>query len=133
MSVIHLDVRVSSSDLLQAVDQLETTELAQFVEGVLVLKARRLAPVLSPQETELLQKISRGLSADEQQRYLKLIRRRQEETITETELTELLALSDKVEAMNAERMAALAELAQLNQVPLPQLMADLDIEPPGYV
>ncbi len=33
--------------------------------------------------------------------------------------------------MNAERMIALAELAQLYQVSLPQLMADLEIEPPG--
>jgi hypothetical protein len=64
--------------------------------------------------------------------YQQLIRKRQAENITADELAELLQMSEAIELFNAQRIQYLAELAQLRQLPLPKLMADLEIHPPDY-
>ncbi len=87
--------------------------------------------VLPQDEADLLLKINQGLSQPAQHRYDELIAKRQAETLTPDEYAELLRLSDQTEHMNAERLAALAALAQLRQTTLPHLMRDLGIEDPG--
>ncbi len=59
--------------------------------------------------------------------------KRQQDTLTETERQELITLNDIAEQKNVERMAALAKLAQLRQISLPDLMEQLGIKPPSYV
>src|SRR5437879_3741883 len=46
-------------------------------------------PSMSPAETRLLNQINQGLSLEEFDRYRELIRKRQEETITQDELSQL--------------------------------------------
>ena len=73
MSVIQVDVQLSTRDLLQAAEQLDANELNTLVDALISLKARRHAPVLPQAEAELLQEINQGLPAGFQARYTELI------------------------------------------------------------
>jgi hypothetical protein len=90
-------------------------------------KARR-APQLSPRESELMQVINRSLSQVEWERYHELVAQRQAETLTPDEQVELIAISDRIEEANAERIEYVAELARLRNTTLPALMKELDLQ-----
>ncbi len=85
------------------------------------------APHLNNVESDLLQKINQGLPEHKWQRYNDLIAKRRAETLTDEEQTELIEISDVIEQTNAERMARLAELAQLRHAPLENTMRELGI------
>jgi hypothetical protein len=84
---------------------------------------------LARPEAELLQRINQSLTPEAWQRYEVLLAHRQAETLTPEEQTELIALSDQLEAFNAQRLEALTEMAQLRGVPVPALMAQLGLTP----
>ena len=126
MAMIQLEV--SQEKLLQAIEQLDTDELADLVTGVLTLRARRYAPILSHQETELFQRINRRLSTEDQQKRSYLQQKLEEETLSTDEHQELTQLNDEAERLNVLRVEALAQLAALRQTTLPQLMHDLGLE-----
>lgn len=84
------------------------------------------------EEAGLLQKIDQGLSPEVQQRYDELTAKRRAETLTPEEHQELLALIDRIEQAGAKRVQALTELAQLRNVSVTTLMAQLGIRPPAY-
>jgi hypothetical protein len=70
------------------------------------------------QEAPLLAIIQRRLPPQEQARLNTLRQRLTDETITEAEHQELLTFIDPIEQMDAERVAAMIQLAQLRQVDL---------------
>jgi uncharacterized protein (DUF1778 family) len=84
---------------------------------------------LSKRESELLLAINQSFSHVSWQRYLELIDKRDEETITAYKLDELIGMTNGIEEANAERSQYLIELAQLRDVSLEQLMDDLDLRP----
>ena len=120
---------MSADELLRAVGQLETGELDDFVRDVLALRARRQAKSLSQEETVLLQRTNEGFPPEVLRRYQELIARRQARLLTPEELEELIALTDRAERLEADRAAALAELAQVRGVSLDDLMRELGIRP----
>ncbi len=128
MSTAHSQT-LSPDDLLRAIDRLDESQLRPLVAQILYRTARRLAPVLERRESELLEAINRGLSAESEQRYRELIAERQAETLTPAALEELKSLTDQAETLQAERMAHLVALAQLRSVSLVDLIAELGIEP----
>lgn len=132
MPTIQVEAQVSGQDLLKAVEQLAPSDLQQFVEEVLALRARRLSPCLSRDEAQLLSQINQGLPEDLRQRYEQLIVRRREEVLTPDEHAELLRLTDDVERREADRLRALTELAQLRKVSLSALMKALGIRAPAH-
>ena len=132
MATIPIEVQVSTEQLLRAVERLPPQELAAFVDQVLALRAQREAPHLSQSETALLLQINQGLPAALQRRFDELVAKRQAETITPDELQELIAITDPIEQRDAQRLAALIELAQLRQTTVPELMDSLGIKPPEY-
>jgi hypothetical protein len=77
-------------------------------------------------------KINQGPPSDIQRRFRKLNRKRKAETITPEEHQELLALIDRIEQFDVERVKYLAELANLRGKSLTALMKELDIHPPAY-
>lgn len=129
MTTIQLEV--SRDHLLQAIEQLETDDLAELVTELLNLRARRYAPILSHQETELFERINQWLTAEEQQQRARLQQKLEDETLTAAEHRELIQLNDKAERLNAQRIEALAQLAVLRQTTLPQLMYSLGLETPA--
>jgi hypothetical protein len=126
-------VRAPSFDeLLKYVSQLNLPEMDQFVFRVIALRAQRRAPNLSKTETELLMRINQGPPPDIQQRFRELNSKRKAEKITPEEHQELLALIDRIEQFDVERVKYLAELANLRGTSLKALMKELDIHPPAY-
>ena len=80
-------------------------------------------------EADLLKKINTGITEAEWTTYRKLNALRREERLTEQEHQTLIALGDKIEQANVERVKHLITLAQLRGVPVQKLMSDLGIKP----
>jgi len=132
MPTIQVEAHLSRRDLLKAAEQLDPAEFQQFVAEVLGLRARRQAPPLSAAESELLLRVNRGLPEDLQGRYRDLIDKRRQQILTPEEHSELLHLTDQVEQLEANRLVALSELAQLRQMSLPALMTSLGLRAPAH-
>jgi hypothetical protein len=122
---------MSVDELLKAVDDLNETDVEQLLDRVLFVRARRKGNVLTTEETALMQEINRGLPTELNDRYENLLDKRDEETITDPEYTELLSISEQIENLGVKRIEALSKLAAIRQVPLPQLMQDMGIPSPG--
>lgn len=90
------------------------------------LRANQRGQTLSEQESKLLQRINQSLSPAEQAHMDLLIEKRQAETLTEPELAELIALGNRVEELQVERLSALIELAALRNVSLENLKESLN-------
>lgn len=88
---------------------------------------------LSTEETVLLQQINLGLSQRDWQRYHTLVNKRRKETLCPEEQADLIALSDRIEAANARRMHAVAQLALLRHTSIEAMMQDLGLPEPTYV
>jgi len=88
-----------------------------------------MLPLTLKDEAELLLKINQGIPPDLQERYNELIIKRQNLTLTPDEHAELLRLSDRVEALAAQRVEYMAQLAILRKIFLTVLMTELDIKP----
>ncbi len=132
MPTIQVEANVTGRDLLKAAEQLDSDELRKFVEDVLALRAGRQAPRLSARETELLLKINEGLPEAMRTRLSELTTKRRAQILTPEEHAELLRLTGEVEGREAERAAALAELAQLRKTLLAELMKALGIQAPAH-
>jgi hypothetical protein len=132
MPTIQVEAHLSREDLLTLAEQLEPAELQQFVADLLGLCARRNASLFSPAETELLLIFNHGLPEKIQVRYRDLIAKRRQQTLTPEEHNELLRLTDVVEQLEADRLTALSELAQLRQSTVPALMGSLGLQGPVH-
>jgi hypothetical protein len=123
---------VSRSQLVQAVERLSPAEFDHFVDEVTALRARRKAPVLSADESALFAVINQSLPEAERNRLIDLGRQRADETLTDGEHQELLALQRRLEALHTARMKALADLAAIRGVTLTAIMDQLGIQFPDY-
>jgi hypothetical protein len=113
--------------------RLPQQELETFVAQIVALRAQRTAPHLNQEETALLLQINTDISPDLQPRFNELVAKRQLESISPAELTELIQITDEIEQRDAQRLAALIELAQHRQTTVPVLMDELGIRPPAHV
>ncbi len=86
------------------------------------------APCLPNQESRLLEQINSGLPEESWRRYHELTDKRRAESLTSSEHSELISLSDRVEALNARRMESLAELSRLRKTTLTALADELGIK-----
>jgi hypothetical protein len=127
-----IPIEVSTEQLLRAVERLPPQDLEAFVAQVIALRAQRSAPHLSPEETALLRHINASLAPDLQRHFDELIAKRQAETISPNELQELVQLTEQIEEQDAQRLAALGDLARLRKMTIPALMDLLGIRAPTY-
>jgi hypothetical protein len=102
--------------------------LVQVLKQVAQLSQQKISQK-SLSEASLLKKINLGISDVEWATYKNLIALRREERLTEQNHEKLIALGNKIENANALRLQHLFALAQLRNVSLPHLMADLGIKP----
>lgn len=133
MAVNPMSLLPLRENIVRAAERLPMSELTNLVQDLLSLQARRQAPVLPTGEAELLMQINQGLSVEQQTRHAQLIEKRLAETLTVAEHQELMQLNQIVEQLNVVRIKNLISLAQLRQIPLPQLMTELGIAEPNYV
>jgi hypothetical protein len=86
-----------------------------------------LHPPTEITEARLLQQINLGFPADWWHHYRSLIVERQAETISRTDLAQLIEMSEALEIANVTRIEALGELAQLRGCSIEQVMEALEI------
>jgi hypothetical protein len=132
MPILQIQTEVSKNDLLRGVEQLNTTDLEDFIREILQIKAKRKAAKTNKKEAELLFTINHNFNEIEQTRFDELIEKRQSHTITEEELEELKTLSTYSEEIAVERVKALTELAALKNTTVRELMKELDVKPRNY-
>jgi hypothetical protein len=126
MVTIRVEAQLSPDQLLAAVEQLGAEELDQFLGKIVALWARRHGR-LSAAEKQLLETINAPLPGELRRRYDELKARRDAETLTPAQHRELLRLSDQVEALQAERVKALAEMARRRNTTLTRLLKELGL------
>ena len=108
-------------------EQLPETQLAQVVEFLNRLNeesTQTSSSFTATSEEVLLRIIQRRLALDDQVRLNELRQRNQDGSLTEAEHQELLVYVEQVEKQDAERAAALIQLAQLRKVGLKTLVGE---------
>ena len=117
----------SIEEMADAVSHLSLSELNRLSTAVLERMPHRGKAAQQFQESLLLFAIHETLTDQQQGRYAELVAKRRSASLTEAEYTELLDLSGLVEAMDARRLELLFQLATLRQVPLTQLISELNL------
>ncbi|WP_404789549.1 hypothetical protein [Altericista sp. CCNU0014] len=123
---------MSIDELIKAANQLSETDLNQLLHQIVVLRARRKTSILPEEEAQLLLKINQGIPSDLRTSYQILREKREAETLDDKEYESLIQLSNQIEQIGAQRLEALAKLAQLRQVSLLDLMETLGIQSVSY-
>ena len=118
---------MSTAELVKAVENLPPRDFADFVSKVDLLRARRRAPALPADEIKLLRQINKGFSEKWWNRYYKLVEKRQQESLTDKQLQDLVRWTDAVEKQEARRMVALVKLASKRGQSLTQVMKGLGL------
>jgi hypothetical protein len=121
-------IEISGQNMLDAVKQMPPEEFDAFIERAISLRAQPKSSTLSARETKLISRINRGLPEELSKRYGQLRQRLKKKLLTDAEHQELLKLTREVESRDADRAAALFELAKLRCVPLRLLMKQMGIE-----
>jgi hypothetical protein len=126
----ELESRLRDEAARQGVDA-RTLIVRALEQRLGVTQSPGQAASLSKAEAELLQKINLGVSQEDWARYRDLVAKRRAETLADGEQAELVALSDRIERANAERVRHLIELARLRGTTLDALMRELQISGPS--
>lgn len=124
---------MSIDELIKAANQLNEADLNQLLHQIVVLRARRKTPILPEEEAQLLLRINQGIPSYLRSCYQALREKRDAETLDDKEYESLIQLSNQIEQIGAQRLQALAKLAQIRQVSLLDLMETLGIQPVSYV
>ena len=104
--------------------------LEQLILKDLQARVRPQMPArLNHEETTLMQTITEGFPEAFWTRYRHLIGLREQEHLTDLEQTELIACSDRVEHLSAQRTVALIELAKLRGLSVHTLRDELGLKP----
>src|SRR5258708_4527615 len=130
MTVVSVRAQLNTQELLDAIGQLDVIELEKVARHVSRLRSRK-ATGQEARETSLLKIVRQRRSRDFQRRYQELMRKRQDESLTDAEYQELLRLTNEAEAFDTRRIKALAELAELRKTDLDTLMRELSLLPHG--
>jgi hypothetical protein len=119
--------KVPAAKVLAVARELDTQDLEAVIHDLLTLRAQRSGPSLPREEALLFDKINRGLAPDKLQRFEILQHKRETETMSDREQTELIALTEEVEKLDVQRVKYLSKLAQLRKVSLRELMAQIGL------
>jgi hypothetical protein len=122
---------VSANHLIEKISQLPPDQLAEVNDFVDFLRERRPKP--APTEPELIASIRELSKIPSPKRYDRLVRKRQEGTITAQEMNDLIRMTEALEARMVERTQALATLAQLWGCSLKEVLDRIGIKAPAYV
>ncbi len=115
--------------IYQTLQNLSIVELDALMQQIFTLRKQKMPSILSDSESELLRKINTGLPSALQKRYQALIKKRESESLNATEYSELIELTTYAETHNNQRLKYLIDLAQIRNIPLEQLIDDLQLNP----
>jgi hypothetical protein len=121
-----------SEQILAEVARLSLPELEQLTDRVLVLRAERRAPHMSGDEAALLSRINRALPGEKKEGLRALLTGREAGDLSAAQYERLAELTDELEMLQADRLAALSELARLRGATLQDVMRQLGISFPDH-
>ena len=130
--MVQPNLVLDAEQILNGMTKMAINEFEQFFEQILALRARRIAPTLSQEESELLLKINEGVPDEVRLRFRLLREKMWDEVITQEEHEELIDLTDQIETSDVERLQNLIKLAQLRNVSLDTVMDQLELRTPTY-
>ena len=123
MADVSSQGQMTPQEIIAAIGQLGPVDLEKVAHQVAQLRTRRASGL----EAQLLQQARRRRPRAFERRYRELMRKRQDETLTEAEYAELLRLTGEAEAFDVRRIQALSALADLRQTNLDTLMRELGL------
>lgn len=129
MPVIQFKKEFTMNDILGVVEQFDNSELEEFIQKNHVLKKKKATKTNASKEAALIAIIQRNFTKKEQSRFNDLVKKRQQYIITDTELIELIEMTNYSEQITVERIKALAALSKLTGKDIDVLMHELNIKP----
>jgi hypothetical protein len=108
----------------------ENEYIIQALERSVRVDAANAVPHLSADETHLFQAINVGLPEETWDEYHNLANARDDGSLTTTQRERFLEILNMIEIQNSRRIGVLAQLAEVRQVSLRELMDSLGIVPP---
>lgn len=127
-------LEITTENLLGIVSQLSEKEFDRFVEEAKKLRSKSVKSQWAKHEVELIKEINEYvLSTEKQSRYDELVEKRRDEKITESEMEELIALTDETEELNVRRLENLVRLALSSKKSVNEIMEELEIYPPPAI
>jgi hypothetical protein len=123
MSTINLTLSEELDQKLRTEATKQGVEPDRYILNALITNLQPAALT----EASLLNQINTGLSQDAWQSYHALIKKRQAETLTGEEHTQLIELTTRLETLNVQRIQSLMHLATLRSRTLDEVMQDLGI------
>ncbi len=130
--LIDITEPVSPQQIIHAVQTMPLNELEQLIEKVLKVQTVRGASKVSVDENRLLEIVARRLPADTQIRMRELQHLRDHEQLSSEGYAELAKLIDGLEELHAERMTALATLANARGITLEEAMKQVGLNLPDH-
>ncbi|HRI58210.1 MAG TPA: hypothetical protein PK228_00725 [Saprospiraceae bacterium] len=124
-----METQISVEQILNKASQLNARDFEHLFANLNLLRARRAAPSLSKNETNLLKKINEGFPLEKWTRIAQLDEKMEFSELTEAEADEHLALAEELETYTVQRFLWLKQLASLRKVSVEQVMKDLDLAP----
>ena len=129
MSIL-IQVKPSIENRLREIALKKGLRIDQFISQFLESNfsdAPLLQPSVSAREAVLLQRVNLDIAPETWQLYTILKEKFQNNTMTSAELTQLQKITAQVEAANVKRIEVLGELAQIRNVSLDVVMAQLGL------
>ena len=115
--------------LFHEAERLDNRSLDIFIDSIMSLRVRREVSNTQKEEAFLLEKINKGLSLKQLERFKMLDQKRFNELLTNEEYSELSVLVEKIERLNVRRLKHLISLAKLRNVPVRELIKQLNLSP----
>lgn len=112
MATVIIETDRPIEDMTKSLARLSTRDLNALLDGITAIRSQRLEPELTPTETALLERIDQAISRQEMDEYEQLRKKLETRTLSAAEHTRLIALSDRIEMLQADRIEAVAEMAR---------------------
>jgi hypothetical protein len=125
---IKKGLQVRFDDLIQSISQLNTAELTSFFEQLNNVLGGQKQPSPFGEEAVLLKQIKAIIPASVIRRYKELQTKQHNNTISEKEQEEMILITDFIEEKSAERVVLLGALATIRQVPITDLVKQLQLK-----
>ncbi len=129
-----MTIQTIKSDIINAIQRIDNKEilngLRKHVYQIENGNNGHAPANYSEEEQTLIEQAQEGLPSDKWQRFLELESKQIQQTITKTEMEELMQLSDMLEVKDAERIEAMMKLADMWSISLGEVKTKLNIQTP---
>lgn len=123
---------LTSQQIISALQTMPLDELEKLVDNALLVRAERVAPHLTGEETKILKIIQTGLPGENLERMKELQKMRDNGNLSPAGFGELAQLIEKLEEIHAERLAAVVQLANLRGVSFQIALDQVGLKLPDY-